>query len=281
MGVEREAGVRVWRCDVGGDCLCMSGTTAGYGVDPAGEYVVGVVLAGAMRARRGRERYVFGPGDVCTWDPSAAHSGTPHGCPRWQARLLILELPTLERIVRGPERLTTDLCFSTPLMRDGRLARRFVELHRALESPSWSLERESLLADWLHDVSDDSQPRADRRRSARRDPALGRACEFLQDELAANVTLAELERAAGVSRHRLSRSFRAAYGMPPHRFQLAQRIRIARQMLERGVAIAEVAQATGFFDQSHLHRHFRRTLGMTPASYARLTAQTYKTSALR
>jgi transcriptional regulator GlxA family with amidase domain len=49
-------------------------------------------------------------------------------------------------------------------------------------------------------------------------------------------------------------------------------------MLERGVAVAEVAQATGFFDQSHLHRHFRRTLGMTPARYARLTAaQTYKT----
>jgi AraC-like DNA-binding protein len=190
-------------------------------------------------------------------------------------------LPTLERIVRGPERLPADLCFSTPLVRDGRLAQRFVELHRALESPSWSLERESLLADWLHDVSGGSQALDERRRSARRDPALGRACEFLQDELAGNVTLAELERAAGVSRHRLSRIFRAAYGMPPHRFQLAQRIRMARQMLERGVAIAEVAQATGFFDQSHLHRHFRRTLGMTPASYARLIAQTYKTSALR
>jgi transcriptional regulator GlxA family with amidase domain len=44
------------------------------------------------------------------------------------------------------------------------------------------------------------------------------------------------------------------------------------------VPVAEVAQATGFFDQSHLHRHFRRTLGMTPARYAQLTtAQTYKT----
>jgi transcriptional regulator GlxA family with amidase domain len=142
------------------------------------------------------------------------------------------------------------------------------------------LERETLLADWLHDVSDDPPHLDDRRRSARGDPALRRACEFLHDELANNVTLDELERAAGVSRHRLSRMFRTAYDIPPHRFQLAHRIRIARQMLERGVAISEVAQATGFFDQSHLHRHFRRTLGMTPASYARLTAQTYKTSGL-
>jgi AraC-like DNA-binding protein len=258
----------------------MSGTSTGYAVDPVGEYVVGVVIAGAMRVRRGRERFVFGPGDVCAWDPSAAHSGSPQACTRWQARLLILELPALERIVGGPEPLATDLCFSRPLVRDGRLAQRFVELHRTLESPSWALEREALLADWLGDVSDGPQSLDDRRRAARRDPALRRACEFMHDELAGNVTLAELERAAGVSRHRLSRLFRAAYDIPPHRFQLAHRIRIARRMLERGVAIAEVAQASGFFDQSHLHRHFRRTLGMTPGRYARLTAQTYKTSAL-
>jgi AraC-like DNA-binding protein len=264
---------------VAGGCLCMCGTTNGYAVDPVGEYVVGVVIAGAMRVRRGRERFVFEAGDVCTWDPSAAHSGTPHACTSWEARLLILESPAIERIVSGAELFVTDLSFPRPLLRDGRLAQRFVELHRALETPSWAIERETLLADWLHDVSAGPQD-LDRRRSTRRDPALRRACEFLQDELANNVTLDELERAAGVGRHRLSRMFRTAYDMPPHRFQLAHRMRIARQMLERGVAISEVAQATGFFDQSHLHRHFRRTLGMTPGSYARRTAQTYKTSAL-
>jgi AraC-like DNA-binding protein len=249
----------------------MSGTTAGYSVDPVGEYVVGVVIAGAMRARRSGEDFVFAPGDVCTWDPSAAHTGTPHACSHWEARLLVLESPALERIVHGPEPLTTDLYFAKPLVRDGLLAERFMELHGALEIPSWALERETLLADWLHSVGNGSEALDQGRRTARRDPAIRRACEFLHDELAGNVTLAQLERAAGASRHRLSRLFRAAYDMPPHRFQLAQRIRLARRMLERGVAISEVAQATGFFDQSHLHRHFRRTLGMTPARYALLT----------
>ena len=105
-------------------------------------------------------------------------------------------------------------------------------------------------------------------RAARRDPALRRACELLGDDLARNVTLAEVAAAAGVSRHRLTRLFRAALGLPPHRFALAQRIRAARRLLERGVAPGEVAQLTGFFDQSHLHRHFTRTLGMTPGAYA-------------
>jgi AraC-like DNA-binding protein len=279
VGVEHEDSVRVWRAEVGGGCVCMSGTTSGYAVDPVGEYVVGVIVAGAMRVRRGRERIVFGPRDVCTWDPSAAHRGAPHGCLRWEARLVILDSPVLERILWGPEPLSADLRFSSPLVRDERLAQRFAELHRTLETPSWALEREGLLADWLRDVGDGTPSLDGRRRAARRDPALRRACEMLGDEVAGNVTLDELALAAGVSRHRLSRLFRTAYGMPPHRFQLAHRLRVARRMLERGVDVAEVAQATGFFDQSHLHRHFRRTLGMTPARYARLTAQTYKTPA--
>jgi transcriptional regulator GlxA family with amidase domain len=57
--------------------------------------------------------------------------------------------------------------------------------------------------------------------------------------------------------------------MPPHRYQLAQRIRLARRLLERGVPIAQVAALTGFADQSHLHRHFVRGLDLTPGEYAR------------
>jgi AraC-like DNA-binding protein len=240
----------------------MSGASTGYTVDPLGEYVFGVVLAGAMRVRRGGEDHVFGSGDVCAWDPSAVHRGTPYECTHWDARLIVLD-------GLGPMRIRD------PLVRDPCLARRFVALHRTMEEPAWALEREEVLADWLRNAVVSEEEEA---RSARVDPALRRARDLLCDELAGNVTLEQVAGVAGVSRHRLSRLFRAAYGVPPHRFQLAQRIGAARRMLERGVAVAEVAQATGFFDQSHLHRHFRRTLGLTPARYAELTAaQTYKT----
>jgi AraC-like DNA-binding protein len=276
VGVESQGAVRMWRADVAGGCVCMSGTSSGYAVDPLGEYVVGVVVAGAMQVRRGRDRFVFEPQDICAWDPSGAHVGRPYGCTSWQARLLILETAGIERIVRGSQPSATDVYFARPRLRHHCLAQRFIDLHRVLETTSWALERETLLMDWLREISDVPE-RPELRRRARRDPALRRACELLHDEIAGNVTLDELAHAAGVSRHRLSRLFRAAYGMPPHRFQLANRIDAARRMLERGAGVAEVAQATGFFDQSHLHRHFRRTVGMTPARYARLAAQTYKT----
>jgi AraC-like DNA-binding protein len=245
----------------------MHGTTASYAVDPVGEYVVGVVLAGGMRVRRGREVHRFGPGDVCAWDPSARHEGRPWRSARWEARLVVLELPDVRELVVDPEGAGGDVVLASPRVRDRRLAQSFLELHAALERPAWRLERDTLLQEWLSALTGRTAG-ATTPRAARRDPALRRACELVGDDLARNVGLSEVAAAAGVSRHRLTRLFRAAYGLPPHRFVLAQRIRVARRLLERGAAPAEVAAQTGFFDQSHLHRHFTRTLGMTPAAYA-------------
>ena len=268
MGVMHgDATVRVWRADVGSGAICMAGTTTSYAVDPVGEYVVGTVLAGGMRVRRGGEVHRFGPGDVCAWDPSARHEGRPWRSTRWQARLVVLELPDVRELVRDPEAAGGDVVLGAPRVRDRRLARRFLELHAALERPAWRLERDTLLQEWLCALAG---RRAGRRRRGPRGAIrrCGARASCWATTSRATSRSPRSQRAGGVSRHRLTRLFRAAYGVPPHRFVLAQRIRAARRLLERGGAPAEVAAQTGFFDQSHLHRHFTRTLGMTPGAYA-------------
>jgi AraC-like DNA-binding protein len=248
--------------------LMMHGTTSAYVAEPAGEYIIGLVLRGGLRAQRGRERHVLRPGDLCVWDPSRGHRGSPYVTHAWEARLMVVELPDLETIVADPESAMPDLEFRQPRIADARLARRFLALHAAMEHPTWTLERDTRLADLLRGLADRSPPPAEHVRAARSDPALVRACEFLSDNLARNVTLDELAAAAGVSRFRAARLFTAGLGVPPHRFQIAQRVKVARRLLERGVGIGETAARTGFFDQSHLHRHFRRSLGTTPREYA-------------
>jgi transcriptional regulator GlxA family with amidase domain len=63
------------------------------------------------------------------------------------------------------------------------------------------------------------------------------------------------------------RVFQQATGMTPHTYVLDVRIKRARQLLHQGQAIAQVAQATGFVDQSHFHKQFKRILGVTPGQY--------------
>jgi AraC-like DNA-binding protein len=59
----------------------------------------------------------------------------------------------------------------------------------------------------------------------------------------------------------LVREFSRAYGMAPHRYLVARRVDAARRLLVDGCRPAEAAARTGFHDQAHLTRHFRRVWG--------------------
>jgi AraC-like DNA-binding protein len=158
-----------------------------------------------------------------------------------------------------------------PHIVDARLAKSFIRLHASLEGSAPALEVEGEVVSWLWALMAPRSSRAALSAArARADPALRRAVERLSDDPTANLTLSDLAQAAGADRHRLTRLFRAAHGLPPHRFQLARRLEKARAFLARGVPPGEAAVAAGFFDQSHLTRHFRRAFGLTPARYAGL-----------
>ena len=271
------AQVRVWRPADEPRVLLMSGPSTAYAVEPRGEYVFGLVSGRPMRARRGRDRSLVAPGQLVAWDPSGAHSGAPAAGAPWSSRLMVVDARDLDDLVgdadggpfgRGGLR--------DPVVADRELADGFRRLHDALRvehAPSTSrLERDELLASWLRMLV----VRRLVRRAAPVGPrapadgrAVRRALEFLADNPDRNVGLDELAAVAGTEKFRLLRQFRENTGMPPHAFHLASRVRAARRLLETGSTVAEAAGATGFADQSHLHRQFRRSLGITPGQYVR------------
>lgn len=72
---------------------------------------------------------------------------------------------------------------------------------------------------------------------------------------------------AGMSREGFSRRFRRLHGLSPQAFWQLERLNDARRMLRAGHAVAAVAAETGFSDQSHLGRCFRRVFGVTPGRF--------------
>jgi AraC-like DNA-binding protein len=272
--MRNEDSQHVWSPESTRGALCIHGVTTGYAVDPVGECVVGLIVAGDLEVQRGRERHLFRAGELCVWDASARHSGRPYRQRAWEARLMLLEQSAVaELVVDGGD--AQGLRFPMhPRVESPFLAERFLAMHRELARPASALEREVVLSEWLRDLL--ASPAATGKKApetalrALRDPALRRARELLDDDPAANLTLERLALAAGTSRHRVTRLFRAAYGVPPHSYQLARRLGRARSLLERGVPIASTATLAGFFDQSHLHRHFLKAFGFTPARYAAL-----------
>jgi len=75
---------------------------------------------------------------------------------------------------------------------------------------------------------------------------------------------------AGFSVQHFSRTFKESVGMSPHRYILQCRIERAQHMLRNTQRpLSEIAQLAGFFDQSHLSKHFRRMTGMSPSAIRR------------
>ena len=236
----------------------LAGRTTGYAIEPRGEYVFGVVAGQAMRASRGRDRHLVRPGQLVAWDPSDAHSGESDQ--PWSARLMIVE---------ADEEVLGNVAFPVPVLSDPLLAKEFVRVHELTAGASTRLERDSELTTWLHTVvSRYSTARATTSAAGSKEFRL--ACDYLAEYAERPVSLDELAAVAGIGKFRLVKLFRERTGLPPHALQIAHRVRRARTLLEAGHTAAETAARTGFTDQSHLHRHFQRSLGFTPGQYQRL-----------
>lgn len=158
--------------------------------------------------------------------------------------------------------------FPTAVVYEADIIRQYLELHCALERPSSSLERQTLLLDLLAGlVARYAELRPATRAPGKERHAVGRARDYLAEHFAENVSLEQLARVANLSPFHFSRVFAEETGMPPHAFQTQLRVARAAALLREGWPIPQAADAAGFADQSHLTRHFKRLTGVTPGRY--------------
>jgi AraC-like DNA-binding protein len=100
-------------------------------------------------------------------------------------------------------------------------------------------------------------------------PRLQRAADYLREHLDEQVTLESLAAIADCSVGHLIRLFRQNVGMTPHGYLTQLRLERARILIAEGLALPDVAYRSGFADQSHLTRKFRKRYGITPGAYAK------------
>ena len=96
-----------------------------------------------------------------------------------------------------------------------------------------------------------------------------RVCDYIESHFDQKISLDSLAAMVGLSRDHFARAFHQSMGMPPHSYLLRRRLDHVEQLLkDTQLPLSQIALATGFSDQSHLARHFRRQTGMSP-SHAR------------
>lgn len=158
--------------------------------------------------------------------------------------------------------------FATTIVFDPDILELFQKLYAVLEISTSTLERESTLQIFSTElIARFGEQRVSLDSLNRKRVSVNRACEYLIEHYTENVFLEQLARLVGVSPFHFSRVFSEQVGMPPHAFQTQVRVTRAKTLLLKGESISQVANQTGFADQSHLTRHFKRLVGITPGQY--------------
>ena len=234
-------------------------------------YTIGVIEDGAQGFYRTGDNHVAPAGTIILVNADEVHSGHSETQGGWAYRAMY---PTPEQL----EQLNTDLNQSTgtrgapyfpnAVVQDPEVARDLYQLLTLDPNSNSRLAQESVLYEALRKLMlRHSKSRPTESTAGRAQKPLALVKEFLDDYPDSDISLEELAKLAGLSPYHLTRSFKKAFGLPPHAYQVQARLRHAKQLLKSGMPIAEAAISSGFHDQSHLHRNFRKALGITPGQY--------------
>lgn len=208
------------------------------------------------------------PGDtVSLLPPQVPHNGSPATAHGFRKRVLYLDMTQLDETFIGP-------AVDGPDLADPVLRRRIGQLHTALAKPGDELEAESRLTLISQRLREHLRPRLAVGSTAPGRGVAHHLREFLDERLLDGTTLEQAARLLHAHPTHLVRAFSAAFGIAPHQYVMSRRVDLARRLLLDGQPPGEVATAAGFYDQSHLTRHFKRVLGTTPGRYTRACSST-------
>lgn len=267
MAPSKSSFVRPLPCKQPGIEAMVADTSCTFARHTHDDFGIGLIHRGAQKSLSGRGLVEAGPGDVITVNPGEVHDGTPFDETGRAWRMLYLHPSLVADVGQDVLGHARQVEFSQPHIADRRLSQGFANAFIATVSPdseasplAWEQSLILLLSGLL-------QPRL--LESCAIPAGIVRAREQLDDAPLKAPTLAQLAETAELSRYQLLRAFTRATGLTPHAYLTQRRLQQARRLILGGMSLVESAAASGFADQSHLTRLFKRTYGYPPGAYAK------------
>ena len=244
----------------------------GHAYDPHfhESYLIGFTEQGVQQFHCRKVLHSSTPGQVFLLEPGEIHDGHAPLQGGFTYSMLYLEPQWIEGQLRTLFEDAPNHCqptFAKILGDEPALLAVIANAVRALQSRELRIVRQAALDALLGELSRHLAWQPKHRTDPRLPLVALRARDYLHAHLDQDLGLDDLARASGVDRFRLSRAFKAAFGLAPHAYLIQLRLAKARRLLATGHAPALVAMTLGFADQSHLGRWFRRAYGLTPAHY--------------
>jgi AraC-like DNA-binding protein len=226
-----------------------------------------LILRGAEITNRLGTSCISLPGSLLLFNADEVHSSRSLGT---EYRIIKIKSKALNKIARELSGRNLERpYFPNLLIHDPLMFRLLLRLHRKLEQNVSTLERESDFISTIGLLITRHSKNEIVLQSIGKEPHyVNLIRDYLKSHYAEAVSLSKLASVTNLSPFYLLRVFRKQVGCPPHEYQTQVRIARARKLIRKGHSIAEVALETGFFDQSHFSRRFKRIVGMSPGRYS-------------
>lgn len=258
------AQVRAWRPALDGvvEVLHAYFPSHAYPSHTHDAWTVLIVDEGAIQYDLDRREHGLSQAQVSLLPPNVPHDGRSVRPEGFRKRVLYLD----------PDRLGDGLigaAVDQPEYVDPVLRHRLHQLHGVLFDGREDFEAQSRLT-LIEERLGQHLRRQVTDPPVRRDAGVAaKLREVLDGHLPTGITLDEASKVVHAHPAHLVRAFSREYGMPPHRYLTGRRVDLARRYLLEGRPPAEVAGLAGFYDQSHLNRHFRKMLGVSPSRFVK------------
>jgi AraC-like DNA-binding protein len=227
---------------------------------------IGIVAQGAMTSYCRGETHTLPTDTVFLINPEEVHAPGPAKVDGWVFRVFYFENSFYQKLSGSFGH--NPLRFSQVFVKDQELANTLLSLHRALEAENDTLEIDSAFISIFARLAEEyACDPANIFVAANEKSKINRVKQYLEEHHVRNLTLEELADVGQLSPYYLLRTFQKTVGLTPHAYLTQIRIEVAMRLLREGKTISDVAFGTGFTDQSHFTRHFKRIMGVTPGQF--------------
>lgn len=232
-------------------------------------YTIPVIEEGAERYDYRGSNYVAEAGSLPVINPGEVHTGARAVEPGWRYRVFYLPVDFVRSIAQEMADSVQPMpWFPADIIRDPDLTRRIRLAHRALEAGADPLAAEQILLDAVSTLLARHAGQRPPVKAMRPDAARVDAMKSrLTDDLCEPLSLADLAQTVGLSTFHTARLFTRETGLAPHAWRNQMRLSRALDALRAGVSATDAAAASGFTDQSHFSRHFKKAFGVPPGRW--------------
>ncbi|MFD0678281.1 MULTISPECIES: AraC family transcriptional regulator [unclassified Paenibacillus] len=249
----------IYKKSAGITALSASMTDFTYKKHAHQEYAIGVTLRGIQEYNLEGSLQLSYQNGIMLFNPEQAHDGMAHDKTGLDYVMLYIKPELLLEVIEKKDIVR----FSTPIVYDHRLEQRILSLSHAILSEKNEVLCSELLLSLTDNLIQTNLSIDDKKDNA----LIRKAKDMLHANLEHVLKLEEICKELHLSKFQFIRLFKAHTGISPYQYFLNCKIERAKQLIEKNRDIYSAVAECGFFDLTHLNKHFKSVYGTTAFEY--------------